>query len=688
MNHGKYLSILLVVLLVSSSTYHISLATANSVIGGTTITLYPIADAYVDSENNDTNYGSDSELRISKYEKAEFSYIMFNLSIIPSDATIISATLRLYLDWISAYAFGAAVISTYYCPDSSWSEYEITWNNKPESSPNATYNRYFSGILIKEGYYGWNLTIDVQSSLSQAKLTEVIKIICDSGGAAFFSREGYYGLRKPKLEVRYTLEPIYEVRLESAQDTGAISNLGYVTFGNTTLFLPTDIGVVKGSYEVTYNSGHKFIRWETSGGINVLNASAQTAIVDVLGPGTIRAVGSAQLVEYAYDDEKPESSMHEYGEIAAVAFTPLYSGKLEKARFYLSHVSSQESDTIKVHIMDANRTDIIPAFAQKPMSDGWFDVNLSEYDINVNSGDDFYIGLEWIAQETPMLEIDSSDADLRSWYWDGTKWSSQDDDDYMIRAIITCTSPRSLSTISCSLSAIWTYPHELLVSGSNITVSGSLIPPHVGAVVTIRYYEPDGSIITRETTATDIGNYSDVYAPDKLGKWSVRVFWIGGDEDHEGTASTSTSFEVEENFPPKSILFPFDAVSNITGNSMTLTWYMNHDYDFAEYLIYQSTSPGTLGTVVATIGTQSTTSYTITGLSQNTKYYFTIRVIDAGGLTADSEQISATTLPPGLEIFLDPIPLLGVSILVIVFIIVYLKFIRKPKERLQESKQV
>jgi hypothetical protein len=115
---------------------------------------------------------------------------------------------------------------------------------------------------------------------------------------------------------------------------------------------------------------------------------------------------------------------------------------------------------------------------------------------------------------------------------------------------------------------------------------------------------------------------------------------------------------------------------------------MNHDYDFAEYLIYQSTSPGTLGTVVATIGTQSTTSYTITGLSQNTKYYFTIRVIDAGGLTADSEQISATTLPSGLEIFLDPIPLLGVSILVIVFIIVYLKFIRKPKERLQESKQV
>ncbi len=88
-----------------------------------------------------------------------------------------------------------------------------------------------------------------------------------------------------------------------------------------------------------------------------------------------------------------------------------------------------------------------------------------------------------------------------------------------------------------------------------------------------------------------------------------------------------------------------DSPTNITESSMTLNWSQNSDSDFASYQIYQSTTSGQLGTLIQTIGTQTTTTYVVTGLSSSSTYYFTIRVVDTGLLYADSNQVSGTTLP-------------------------------------------
>jgi hypothetical protein len=95
-------------------------------------------------------------------------------------------------------------------------------------------------------------------------------------------------------------------------------------------------------------------------------------------------------------------------------------------------------------------------------------------------------------------------------------------------------------------------------------------------------------------------------------------------------------------------LYPKPVVLNppteITENSMKLSWTESIDTDFKNYTIYQSNTAGNLGTPIYTITTKSATSYTVTGLTANTTYYFTIRVYDTGGLYADSNQVSAKTL--------------------------------------------
>jgi hypothetical protein len=83
--------------------------------------------------------------------------------------------------------------------------------------------------------------------------------------------------------------------------------------------------------------------------------------------------------------------------------------------------------------------------------------------------------------------------------------------------------------------------------------------------------------------------------------------------------------------------------SDITKNSIKLVWTQNTEADFAQYEVYQSANSGTFGTRIGTITDLLTTSYTVTDLSENTTYYFTIRVVDTAGLFADSVQTSGTT---------------------------------------------
>jgi len=176
------------------------------VIGSTiiTLTLYPIADAYVNSASPNTNYGGEKNLYVSSNSEFNYTYVMFDLSSIPSDANIISANLSLYLAGTggSIYGWPADRIGVYYCSDSSWTESKITWNDRPSFDPTPTDTWSFSMIYSVRVYKSWNVTKDVRAAFPSGKLTEVVKFEAKTkyGYAVFSSREGS---DKPQLRVKF-----------------------------------------------------------------------------------------------------------------------------------------------------------------------------------------------------------------------------------------------------------------------------------------------------------------------------------------------------------------------------------------------------------------------------------------------------------------------------------------------------
>jgi hypothetical protein len=425
-------------------------ANATPAIGSTTTTLYSVADTYVNASSPDTNYGTSDSLCVAANSEQDFMYLKFDLTSLPSGANIISARLEIYLSDTtgSFYAIPADTVGAYYCSNNSWSELEITWSNKPvfASEPTGTWS--FGMFYQVNSYKTWDVTADVETAFSSGILTEVLKFKSKTGnGYVFFhSREGS---SQPRLEVEYSLQPVYIVHLKSAQDPEATNNLGSITFAEDTFSLPTDIDVVTGSYQIAYSGGYMFVRWETEGGVAVSNANSATTTVTVSGTGTLRAIGNVTRFEYAYDHGPAGLELQSAGCIDAVSFTPLIAGQLETARFYMYDLSSYSPNAFKVHVMDENRQDIIDPFTQTPTSTGWFDVDLSSYGISVDTGTDFYIGMEWITDYNPYLGDASSDFD-RSWTWNGTIWREAYDA-FMIRAVTWTSAPMYYSlTISAT----------------------------------------------------------------------------------------------------------------------------------------------------------------------------------------------------------------------------------------------
>jgi hypothetical protein len=100
------------------------------------------------------------------------------------------------------------------------------------------------------------------------------------------------------------------------------------------------------------------------------------------------------------------------------------------------------------------------------------------------------------------------------------------------------------------------------------------------------------------------------------------------------------------NYPPGAVILndPFD----VTNREATLTWTQNFDDDFAHYEIHASLDPGFIPgpetRFTDPITNQTILEYVVTGLDENEVIYFKIRVVDAGNMYNDSNEVSCTTL--------------------------------------------
>lgn len=76
-----------------------------------------------------------------------------------------------------------------------------------------------------------------------------------------------------------------------------------------------------------------------------------------------------------------------------------------------------------------------------------------------------------------------------------------------------------------------------------VSVSGALSPPIVVPIELI-YTRPDGFEMTKQVTTSPEGLFSDSFAPDLSGIWSITARWIGDDE-HFGSESQLATLSVE-----------------------------------------------------------------------------------------------------------------------------------------------
>lgn len=157
------------------------------------------ADAYVNRQTSDMNYGSLDVLRTGYSAGPDVSlnraYLYFDLDYIPITATVTKATLNLYLERTGGLS---KVCMSVHHVQSDWWETQhpwgfpaITWNNQPNFSQVPSATHYVDTVL---GYKTWDVTALVQNWVNSPQNNRGLALLGPEAGSGwsrtFTSREG------------------------------------------------------------------------------------------------------------------------------------------------------------------------------------------------------------------------------------------------------------------------------------------------------------------------------------------------------------------------------------------------------------------------------------------------------------------------------------------------------------------
>ncbi|HUJ16750.1 MAG TPA: MBG domain-containing protein [Nitrospirota bacterium] len=182
----------------------LTLSATASVTNGTYY-LAPVADAQVASGKPTTNYNT-TNLYIQSSSMNSYgnerAWLKFDLSGIPSGATISGASLQLW-DW---KATGAALPAEVRGgSDDTWTETGITWNTQPALGAAALDTQTLAAATANL-WYNWNVTPFVQGKWAANKLVSlVVKPVTEGAADATAPSYGFdskeYGSNAPVLQV-------------------------------------------------------------------------------------------------------------------------------------------------------------------------------------------------------------------------------------------------------------------------------------------------------------------------------------------------------------------------------------------------------------------------------------------------------------------------------------------------------
>ena len=166
---------------------------------------------------------------------------------------------------------------------------------------------------------------------------------------------------------------------------------------------------------------------------------------------------------------------------------------------------------------------------------------------------------------------------------------------------------------------------------ANYKVYRSLTAPFDSTAVLIRIIESAGT-----------SSFSDsLLRPD------TRYFYKVWVTDQTGFASGSNVMEgtTLPNLPPVAVRLETPTAN--TSRSLFLAWTRNTERDFASYRVFRATSSeiSAVPEQIAHLTDRNTTTFTDTGLSDGTTYWYWILVLDREGLATESNRMSGTTQP-------------------------------------------
>jgi len=183
-----------------------------------TLTLYPAADAFINQYQPDRNYGSSGVLKTrnefgepppsGKEGWAWQDLVEFDLSVIPPDTVISSATLRFYYyDWWDNDPAGRALRC--YRLLEPWNEATVTWNTRPAHAGSITSQ---ATVPSGFGWMTWDVTADVQAYVDGTVLNHGWKIRDETTWGTFDIpitrfRSKEYGTNIPTVTVDFTPPP-------------------------------------------------------------------------------------------------------------------------------------------------------------------------------------------------------------------------------------------------------------------------------------------------------------------------------------------------------------------------------------------------------------------------------------------------------------------------------------------------
>ncbi len=262
----------------------------------TNLVLQPSsADSYVNQASAGTNYGSGVTMSVqSRLSQAQRTLVMFDLSGIPEDSVVNSATLELYAS--SAPTTGLTL--NVHRITATWTEAAVTWTNQP--AYNSTVDASLAGGTTT-GWKMWNIASLVQDWVdgTSDNYGLIVKGSVENDKTAvtyaFASKENGTSENRPILRINYTPPTTMNCDYVGPGECDAV--LTECAPGDTYENGQTWSGTSQSWPALTGATGYKLYRGIQSGLPNLLTADPDSCL---------RYEGSSTSIDLSADDPSSE----------------------------------------------------------------------------------------------------------------------------------------------------------------------------------------------------------------------------------------------------------------------------------------------------------------------------------------------------------------------------------------------